>query len=110
MGLYDLEPGTAFAMEGTSQYGYDSAGISFFGKTNDNVTLQQQVIGAYSTPTRVGQSRLWLGRLGLSQFDLTVNNTDRPVSFLRALRQQGRIPSLSLGYQAGAAYSGLSTF
>ncbi|KAJ4382729.1 hypothetical protein N0V86_001951 [Didymella sp. IMI 355093] len=35
---------------------------------------------------------------------MTINDTDRPVSFLHALKQTGHIPSLSFGYQAGAAY------
>ncbi|KAF3040133.1 hypothetical protein E8E12_008587 [Didymella heteroderae] len=35
---------------------------------------------------------------------MTINNTNRPVSFLHALKQKGHIPSLSYGYQAGAAY------
>jgi hypothetical protein len=99
-----LEPGTEFELEGTSLYGYDRAGISFVGGTNDNLTLQQQAVGAYSTPTELGLSRLWLGRLGLSQDNLTINNTDRPVPFLHALKYHGHIPSLAFGYQAGAAY------
>lgn len=104
IGEHNLEPGTQFELDGTSLYGYDSAGISFVGNVNDNLTIQGQAVGAYSTPSEIGLSRLWLGRLGLSQFDMTINNTNRPVSFLHALKQQGHIPSLSYGYQAGAAY------
>jgi hypothetical protein len=104
IGQYDLEPGTQFELEGTSLYGFDRAGISFVGNANDTITLENQTVGAYSTPSDLGRSRLWLGRLGLSQFDVTINNTDRPVSFLHALKQKGHIPSLSFGYQAGAAY------
>jgi hypothetical protein len=104
IGQYNLEPGTQFELDGNSLYGYDSAGISFVGTANDNLTLEGQAVGAYSTPSEIGLSRLWLGRLGLSQFDMTINNTNRPVSFLHALKQKGHIPSLSYGYQAGAAY------
>jgi hypothetical protein len=109
IGLYDLEPGTKFALEGTSLYGYDKAGISFVGRTNDNITLDnitldKQAIGAYSTPSTIGLSRLWLGRLGLSQLAMNISDKERPQSFLHALRDQRHIPSLSFGYQAGAAY------
>ncbi|KAF9699757.1 hypothetical protein EKO04_002570 [Ascochyta lentis] len=104
LGLYDLEPGTKFELDGTSLYGYDKAGISFVGGTNDNLTLDQQAVGAYSTPSRLGLSRLWLGRLGLSRFSMNISETEHPVSFLHALKEHGHIPSLSFGYQAGAAY------
>ncbi|KAF1359543.1 acid protease, partial [Lizonia empirigonia] len=104
IGLYNLAPGTNFELDGSSLYGYDKAGVSFVGRTNDSLTLEHQVVGVYSTSTEAGLSRLWLGRLGLSQSAMTLNNTDDPVSFLRALKDQGHIPSLSFGYQAGAAY------
>ena len=104
IGVYDLEPGTNFELDGTSLYGYEKAGLSLSGATNDNLTLEQQVVGAYSTLSQLGLSRLWLGRLGLSQFPVNINDFDRPVSFIHALKDQGNIPSLSFGYQAGAAY------
>lgn len=104
LGQYKLKPGTQFELDGTSLYGYDSVGISFVGNANDNLTLEGQAVGAYSTPSEIGLSRLWLGRLGLSQSDMTINDMVRPVSFLHALKQKGHIPSLSYGYQAGAAY------
>ena len=99
-----MEPGTSFELDGTSLYGYDGAGISFVGGSCDNLTLEKQAMGAYSTPRELGRSRLWLGQLGLSQFDMTISNTDRPAFFLHALKQKGYIPGLSFGYQAGAAY------
>ncbi|UPX11347.1 uncharacterized protein EKO05_0001953 [Ascochyta rabiei] len=104
LGLYDLEPGTKFELDGTSLYGYEKAGISLIGGTNDNITLDQQAVGAYSTPSRLGLSRLWLGRLGLSQVAMSKNEMEHPVSFLHGLKDHGYIPSLSFGYQAGAAY------
>lgn len=104
VGRYNLEPGTKFELDGDSLYGYDRAGISIDDSASDNLTLEDQIVGAYSTPSEIGLSRLWLGRLGLSQFDMTLNISDRPVSFLHALKQKNHIPSLSFGYQAGAAY------
>lgn len=110
IGLYNLEPGTNFELDGSSLYGYDKAGVSFVGRTNDSVTLEHQVVGVYSTSTEAGLSRLWLGRLGLSQSAMILNDTDDPVSLLRALKDQGHIPSLSFGYQAGAAYRKFSHY
>ncbi|KAF1932015.1 uncharacterized protein M421DRAFT_402761, partial [Didymella exigua CBS 183.55] len=104
IGHYDLEPGTQFELDESCLYGYDRAGISFVGNANDNLTFENKAVGAYSTPSDLGLTRFWLRRLGLSQSDMTINNTGRCVSFLHALKHKGHIPSLSFGYQAGAAY------
>lgn len=98
LGNYEMDHAENFGLHGNSLYGYDTAGISFAGGSNDNVTLDHQPVGAYE-----GQD-FWLGQLGLSMFAITMNETEHPASFLWALKEQGHIPSLSFGYQAGAPY------
>lgn len=88
----------AFGLRGNGLYGYDSVGVSFASGGNDNVTLDRQVLAAYETHD------YWLGQVGLSQFAITMNEAEHPKSFLTALKEQGHIPSLSFGYQAGASH------
>jgi hypothetical protein len=45
-----------------------------------------------------------VGQLRLSRFPLNVSDTEAPHSFLSRLKEEGRIPSLSFGYQVGAVY------
>lgn len=98
LGYYEMNHADQFGLHGISLTGYDRVGISFAGGTNDNRTLEHQPVGAYE-----GQD-FWLGQLGLSMFEITINETEQPVSFLWALKEQGHIPSLSFGYQAGVPY------
>lgn len=78
-------------------YGYDTLGIS--SKSNGNVTLDHQVVAAIATKD------FYLGNLGLSPRAVNQNIDQQSSSFLKSLKDQNKIPSLSYGYTAGAAYS-----
>lgn len=98
IGIYELDIGKKFGLDGNTLYGYDTAGVSLSNEAADNVTMSHQALSAYASPDS------WLGKLGVSQFDITVNDTEKPRSLLTALKEENHIPSLSFGYQAGAAY------
>lgn len=83
-------------LTGNGAFGYDTMGTSSGGAV-DTPTLNRQAVSAYASPD------FWLGMLGLSQFAMNMSEAS-PYSFLSSLKEEGFIPSLSYGYQAGAAY------
>ena len=99
LGYYALSQDAAYGLHGNAWYGYDNVGVSFASGGNNNVTLDHQVLAAYETHD------YWLGQVGLSQFAITMNQSEHPSSFLTALKEQALIPSLSFGYQPGASHS-----
>lgn len=96
VGLYRLGLGANLAKSGNAVYGYDNFG---FGPSpsSDNVEVEKLPVAAYATPD------FWLGQLGLSMFPIIMGE-QKPDSLLARLKKEGRIPSLSFGYQAGAPY------
>lgn len=97
IGIYEAGLGKAHNFTGNAVFGYDTVGPSS-SDTIDVPTLERLPVAAYATPD------LWLGQLGLSMFALNLSDTDEPHSFLSRLKEEGHIPSLSFGYQAGAPY------
>jgi hypothetical protein len=97
MGTYRVGLGTNFGLQGNGIFGNDTAGLGTGGAAKV-VSMEQQAVVAYAT------SDLWVGQLGLSQYALNMSNTVTPHSFLSRLKEEGHIPSLSFGYQAGAFY------
>lgn len=97
IGIYPVNIGTGFGLTGNGILGFDTVGLGT-GASSDNVELSGQAISAYAT------SSPWVGQLGLSQFPMNVSDTLAPHSFLSRLKEEGHIPSLSFGYQAGAIY------
>ncbi|KAF1839976.1 acid protease [Cucurbitaria berberidis CBS 394.84] len=97
MGIYRIGIGRDYGLTGNAVYGYDTIGPSTSGAI-DVSTLEKHAIAAYATPD------FWLGQLGLSMFALNISDTNQPHSFLSRLKEEGYIPSLSFGYQAGAPY------
>jgi hypothetical protein len=98
LGIYRIGIGSNLGITGNGLFGYDTMGPSAGG--NENVgRLQRQAVAAYAT------SDLWLGTLGLSMYALNMSDTEAPHSFLSSMKEEGLIPSLSFGYQAGAPYS-----
>lgn len=79
-------------------YGYDVLGIQIHGSSGGGVSLENQVIAGIATKD------FYLGNLGLSPRKPAFGNSQNP-SFLKSLRNQNYIPSLSYGYTAGASYS-----
>lgn len=97
LGTYRVAQGESFAYKGNAYYGYETMGPSTSGTVNVP-TFEKLGIAAYATPD------LWLGRLGLSMFPLNMSKTVQPHSFLSRMKEEGHIPSLSFGYEAGAPY------
>ncbi|KAH7399204.1 aspartic peptidase domain-containing protein [Phaeosphaeria sp. MPI-PUGE-AT-0046c] len=97
IGIYPVNIGTGFGLTGNGIFGFDTAGLGT-GASSENVQLIAQAISAFAT------SNPWIGQLGLSQFPMNVSDKLAPHSFLSRLKEEGHIPSLSFGYQAGAIY------
>jgi hypothetical protein len=89
--------GVGFGLTGNGKLGYDTAGLGT-GASVNNIELKKHAVSAYAAPNP------WIGQLGLSQFPMNVSDTETPHSFLSRLKEEGHIPSLSFGYQAGALY------
>ena len=97
MGIYKMGLGANLGLTGNAYYGYDNFG---FGPSPspDNVEVEKLPVAAYATPD------LWIGQLGLSMFPIIMGENEKPKSLLARLKDEGRIASLSFGYQAGAPY------
>ena len=89
------EQNLGFNSKNAGQYGYDTLGIS---TPTGGVVLDRQVVAGIAT------TQFYMGSIGLAAKTPEFNNQTQP-SFLTALRDQKRIPSLSYSYTAGANYS-----
>jgi hypothetical protein len=97
IGIYRMGLGANLGLTGNAYYGYDNFGLG--GSPSSNTTeLAKLAVAAYATPD------FWVGQLGLNMFPIIVGETERPHSLLARLKDEGKIPSLSFGYQAGAPY------
>jgi hypothetical protein len=101
IGIYRMELGDNLGLGGSAYYGYEKISI---GSSTDNNTiyLENPIVAAYATPD------FWIGRLGLSTSPVFINEQNQPRSFLELLKDEGKIPSLSFGYQAGSPDRGFS--
>ena len=95
MGLYDLAIENKLDFSGNALYGLDTIGL---GVSNPGgLSLAEQVVGGMATKD------FYLGIFGLGP--KPANFTDTPIpSYMKNLRDQNLIPSLSFGYTAGAYY------
>lgn len=97
IGIYKVRMGARYGLAGNAYFGYDTVGPST-SRSVDVPTLEKQAVASFATPD------YWQGRLGLSMYSMNFTDSDRPHSFLSRLKEEGHIPSLSFGYQAGAPY------
>jgi hypothetical protein len=97
LGIYTMGLGANLGLTGNAYYGYDNFGLGGSPSLGTK-ELERLAVAAYATPD------LWVGQLGLSMFAIIVGETERPHSLLSRLKEEGKIPSLSFGYQAGAPY------
>ncbi|KAF2831406.1 acid protease [Ophiobolus disseminans] len=97
VGTYRMGLGANLGLTGNAYYGYDSFGFGPM-PSSENIELEKLPVAAYVTPD------LWIGQLGLSSSPIIMGEKDKPESLLARLKQEGRIPSLSFGYQAGSPY------
>ncbi|KAH7076823.1 aspartic peptidase domain-containing protein [Paraphoma chrysanthemicola] len=97
IGIYKMGLGANLGLSGNAYFGYDNFGLGSNQDKNET-KVDQLAVAAYATPG------FWVGQLGLSMHPIIVGETERPHSFLARLKEEGRIPSLSFGFQAGAPY------
>lgn len=91
IGIYELGIGRNLGIPGNGFNGFDTIAM-------EDVKLEHEPVIAYASPA------FWLGQLGLLPSTLNFSKTISSPSLLRSLKDAGDIPSLSYGYQAGAAY------
>jgi hypothetical protein len=91
IGLYELGMERVHGTNGNGLNGLDSVGL-------DNFTTEGLAVTAYASPG------FWVGQMGLSRLPVSFSETINSPSLLSALKNEGHIPSLAYGYQAGAAY------
>jgi hypothetical protein len=97
IGLYELSMETHLNYTGGALYGFDSVGLN--APNSGGISLSQQVVGGVATKD------YFLGHFGLDQKPTNFSNLNDPrPSFLRSLRDEEKIPSMSYGYTAGAYY------
>ncbi|KAL1796240.1 hypothetical protein ACET3X_004780 [Alternaria dauci] len=93
IGLYELGLGRDYGITGSGLHGFDHVGI-------DNLTMEKLAVTAYASPG------LWIGQMGLLPLPLNFSETISSPALISALKDEGQIPSLAYGYQAGAPYRG----
>ncbi|KAH6851715.1 aspartic peptidase domain-containing protein [Alternaria alternata] len=91
IGLYELGLGRNHGITGNGFHGFDRVGL-------DNFTIHHLAVIAYASPG------FWIGQMGLSPLPLNFSETISSPSLISALKEEGHIPSLTYGYQAGAVY------
>lgn len=87
--------GGNLGLVGSAYYGYDGVSLGT-SSGQDAVHVNRSAVAAYATPD------FWIGQLGLSSSPVFMNEENQPKSFLSVLKDEGKIPSLSFGYQAGS--------
>jgi hypothetical protein len=93
IGLYELGLEKDRGITGNGLYGFDNVGL-------DDFTMENLALTAYASPG------FWVGQMGLLPLPLNFSETISSPSLLSALKDEGHIPSLAYGYQAGAPYRG----
>lgn len=83
---------------GNGLFGLDKVGLQI--SNSGGVELEGQVVAG------IAESDFWLGNFGLGPKPVNFSGLEYPVaSYLQSLKDNGKIPSLSWGYTAGASYS-----
>lgn len=97
IGLHKHSTPRQFNSGKNSLYGFDTVG--FVAQATGNLTLSSQVVAGVTTSTP------YLGTFGLGPEPWEFPEIEyQPSSFMRTLRDEKKIPSLSFAYTAGAAY------
>lgn len=99
IGLYDLSLEANLNYTGNGMYGFDSVGAMVDG----GLELTDMVVAGIATKD------FFLGSFGLGPRPANFSNFEHPQpSFIKTLKDQSKIPSLSYAYTAGASYSELN--
>jgi hypothetical protein len=97
IGLYSLTFGDKLGLNDSGLYGFDKVGLTL--QNSGGLTLDNQVVAGIAT------KNFYLGLFGLGPKPSNFSDFEYPQpSFMRNLRDQNKIPSLSFAYTAGAAY------
>lgn len=98
IGLYTLDLGIRLDLDGNGLYGLEKVGLQL--QNSGGLTLDNQVVAGIAT------KNFFLGSFGLGPKPSNFSNYDHPIpAFMWNLKDQRKIPSLSYGYTAGAAYA-----
>jgi len=97
VGLYGFNIETNLGFNGNAYFGYDAVGLG--GPGEGGPTLTNTTVGDFAV------TNPWIGLFGLNpkptNFSTQLNGA---TSYMTQLKQQGLIPSVSFGYNAGAKY------
>lgn len=97
IGLYTLNLEDDLGMNDNGLYGFDTVGLTL--QNSGGLTLEKQVVAGIAT------KNFYLGNFGLGPKPSNFSDFEYPQpSFMRSLKDQNKIPSLSFAYTAGAAY------
>lgn len=97
IGLYSLNFGDKLGLNDNGLYGLDTVGLML--ENSGGLVLDSQVVAGIAT------KNFYLGLFGLGPKPSNFSDFEYPQpSFMRSLKNQSKIPSLSFAYTAGAAY------
>lgn len=98
IGLYDTALKKELNYSANARYGLDNLGIGLH--DSEGPSLKNRVI------VGIASKDYYIGLFGLSPKASNFSGFDHPQkSFMTALKDEGKIPSISYGYTAGAYYS-----
>lgn len=103
LGIYDLWVGKNLGYTGNAITGFDTVGLG--GQGEGGPTLDNTTVAAFASDSH------YFGIFGINPkpTNFTDFNTQSP-SYMTLLKEQGKIPSVSFGYTAGAHYRFTGTF
>ncbi|KAF2447000.1 acid protease [Karstenula rhodostoma CBS 690.94] len=97
IGLYEMDARPDLGFTANALYGLEILGLML--QNSGGPTLSNQVVAAVANPA------VWVGMVGLGQKPANFSDFDNPQEgLIGTLRKEGKIPSRSYGYTAGAWY------
>ena len=96
-GTYELDSESNLGLSGSGNFGNDTLGLGVQG--SGGPTLQHQVVGGIAT------DNFFVGMFGVNPAPTNISSiAGGHPSYMSSLKNQSLIPSLSIGYTAGAPY------
>ena len=97
-GIYNLLFEENLNYSGNGLYGFDTVSLGF-ANNNASVTMQNQTIAG------IVQDDFWMGYIGINPQPTNFTDLSNPIpSLFKNMQTQGKIPSLTYSYTAGAPY------
>lgn len=97
-GLYTLGIRPDINFTGNGNFGLDTVGLGI--ANSGGTSVEKRVVAGIAT------KNIFVGVFGLDIRPANFSGYENPIpSFMKALKDQNKIPSLSYGYTAGAYYS-----